>query len=278
MAQSGFMMIPSLFITLATILVMGFAILKMIGMMVLGDLPAIQGWSAIAILLAILAITISSHSEVVAGATFVTVLTLIAFYPFAASQLEKLELRGIDVTGLEKAFKTAIERPDNVAVRFQIARIVHDLGLPGHAIAIVDTTLLAMSTQWDDVQNRSLRDVFRGEELMAKQWRRDLRDPDAFADVACPKCGRKNPPGQLACVGCGGPFLLELARKLDVKGKFVGKLVLAWALLAAFLVGTVLATQNLGGALLYAVFFASLACVGGILFFLFRDPRLGRTH
>ena len=278
MAQGGFEMIPSLFITLATIIVMGFAVLKIIGMMIMKEMDVIVGVLALGILFAILGVTIWSHSEVVAGATFVVTLTLMAFFPFASAQLERLQHREIDVAGLEKAFYNAIQRPDNIAVRFQIAKIIYDLGLPGHAIAITETTLQVLSTQWDDVQNRSLRDVFRNEELTAKEWRRNLRDPDAFKPVTCPKCGKVNGPGQLACIGCGGPYLLELARKLDVRSKFVGKLVLAWAALAAFLVGAVFASQKLSGALLYGVFFGALAAVGGLLTWLFRDPQLAKQR
>ncbi|MBX7131338.1 MAG: zinc ribbon domain-containing protein [Fimbriimonadaceae bacterium] len=278
MAQSGFFMIPSLFITLATIIVMGFGFVRVIGMMIMKELDVVPGFLALAALLGIFAVTIYSHSEFVAGATFVVMLTLMAFYPFAETQLEKLQHREIDVAGLEKAFQTAIQRPDNIAVRFQIAQIVYDLGLHGHAIAISETTLQALSTQWDDVQNRSLRDVFRGEEQTVKQWRRTLRDPQAFREVACPKCGKPNPPGQLACVGCGGPFLLELARRLDKRSSFVGKLVLSWAALAVFLVAAVMMSTKLSGVPLYLMFFVALGLVGGLLSWLFRDPQLGRQR
>jgi len=278
MAQSGFLMIPSLFITLATIIVMGFAFVKVIGMMIMKDLDVIPGLVALSVLRGIFAVTIWSHSDFIAGASFVVMLTLMAFYPFAETQLEKLQHREIDVAGLEKAFQTAIQRPDNIAVRFQIAQIVYDLGLPGHAIAISESTLHALSAQWDDVQNRSLRDVFRSEEQTAKQWRRTLTDPQAFREVACPKCGKPNPAGQLACVGCGGPFLLELARRLDKRSSFVGKLVLSWAALAVFLVSAVVLSTKLSGIPLYLAFLVALGAVGALLFRLFRDPQLARQR
>jgi hypothetical protein len=204
-------------------------------------------------------------------------LTLMAFFPYAAHQMERLENREIDVEGLEKAFKVAIERPDNIAVRFQIARIVYGLGLPGHAIAISETTLQALSSQWDDVANRSLRDVFRAEEMTTKQWRRELRDPEAFRPITCPHCRHSNPPGTLACEGCKAPYLLELARGLDVRSRFVGKLVVGWAGVAAFLVGAVMVTQSFSGAVMYITFFSLLGAVGGLLWYLFRDPQLGQN-
>ena len=127
----------SFMMTLLTILVMGFAFLKVIGMMVMGDLGVLPGIGALAILLGIFALTIWSKSMVVAIAAFAVMAALMAFFPFAESQLEALSLREIDVESLDKLFRTASERPDNFAVRFEIARSIYGLGLPGHAIAIV---------------------------------------------------------------------------------------------------------------------------------------------
>lgn len=265
---------PALLIALVAVLVMGLAMVKVIHMMIMGDVTPVQGLIALTGLLATMAITIASRSEVVAAAAFVVVITLAVFYPYAATQLERLELRQIDVDGLEKVFSNAIAHPDSPVARFQIAAIVYDLGLPGHAIAITETTLQSLSAAVDDVQNRSLRDVFRVEELRAKQWRRDLRDPSAFAPVACPGCGARNSPGTLACEGCGRAYLLDIARELDIKPRFVGRLVIAWAVLALFLVGAVTLTTMLSGALLWLAFLGVMALVGGLLWLLFRDPRL----
>lgn len=269
------MMFPSLFMTLAVILVMAFAFIRVIGLMIAGDIGGGVGAIVLFVLLMIMGATIWSHSEIVTGVTLVVLLSLMGFYPYAASQLDRLEMTGIDVTALEKTFKNAIERPDNIALRFQIARTVYDLGLQGHAIAIVESTVATLSNQQDQFQNRSLRDVFRGEELTAKQWRRDLRDPLAFREVACPICHHLNPPGQLACLGCGGPFLLELARRLETKRGFIGKLVLAWAIVALFIVSAVISTQVLSGILMWLVFLALISAVGGVFYWLFRPPVLG---
>jgi hypothetical protein len=267
----------SFMVTLLTILVMGFAFLKVIGMMVMGDLGLLPGIGALAILLGIFALTIWSKSMVVAIAAFAVMAGLMAFFPFAESQLEALSLREIDVESLDKLFRTASQRPDNFAVRFEIARSIYGLGLPGHAIAIVETTLASLSTVKDDVQNRSLRDVFRGAEFEAKQWRRTLHDPDAFRPVSCPRCGHSNQPGLLACGGCQGPYLLDLARKLDVRSKFIGKLVFGWALIAALFVAVAAVAPTMSRIALAIAILVALILVGGILAWLFRPPKLGMS-
>lgn len=267
----------SLMVTLLTILIVGFAVLKVIGMMVMGELTAIPGIISLAVLLGIFALTIWSKSMVVGIAAFAVLAGLMAFFPFAETQLETLALREIDVDSLDKLFRTAAERPDNFAVRFEIARVVYGLGLPGHGIAIVETTLAALSTVKDDVQNRSLRDVFRGAEFEAKQWRRTLKDPDAFRPVACPRCGHSNQPGSLACGGCQGPYLLDLARKMDVRATFIGKLVTGWALIALLFVGVAAVAPVASGGVLAISIVGALALIGAVLFWLFRPPKLGAT-
>lgn len=265
----------SLMVTLLTILIVGFAVLKVIGMMVMGELAAIPGILALAVLLGIFALTIWSKSMAVGIVAFAVLAGLMAFFPFAETQLESLALREIDVESLDKLFQAASLRPDNFSVRFDIARAIYGLGLPGHAIAISETTLAAMSTVKDDLQNRSLRDIFRGVEFEVKQWRRTLRDPEAFRPVACPRCGQMNEPGLLACRGCKGPFLLDLARKMDVRSTFVGKLVIGWALIAGLFVGVAALAPSTSSTVLVISIVVALILVGAVLSWLFRPPKLG---
>jgi hypothetical protein len=103
-----------------------------------------------------------------------------------------------------------------------------------------------------------------------------LRDPDACRAVACPRCKHKNEAGTIACAGCQGPFLLDLARGIDPRQKIRSKLVLGFAMVAGFLTGTVYAWSVIEGDLRWAVFGAGLATVAGVFTWMFQHKRLGR--
>lgn len=268
--------LPGLLVSLALAPICAFAILRIMKFMFDGELDAGPGIAGIITVLVVLGLTIMSKSNVIAGVVMVTVVSLMAFFPFAVDQAANAEVRGMDIDKLDKVHREIIGRPENIASYFALAEIVHALGLEGHAIVIAEQTLERLSTEMDPVKNQSLRDVFRTEESRTKQWRRVLRDQAAFRAVACPRCGHRNEPGAIACGGCQGPFLLELARKIDPRQKIRSKLVLGFAMVAGFLTGTVYAWWVIEGDLRWVVFTLGLATVAGVFTWMFQPRRLGR--
>jgi hypothetical protein len=268
--------LPGLVIALGLAPVCGFAILRIVLLMVDGELGAGPGTVALIAMLAVLVVTIMSKSSAVAGVVIVVLVSLIVFFPYAVEQVASAEVRGMDIDKLDRVHREIIERPENVASYFALAEIVHALGLEGHGIVIAEQTLQRLSTEMDPIKNQSLRDVFRNEEARAKQWRRNVRDIAAFRAVACPRCGRPNEPGTIACVGCQGPFLLELARKIDPRARIRQKLVVGFALVAGFLTGTVYAWTAIEGDLRLVAFGLGLGTVAGVFTWMFQPRLLGR--
>ena len=245
------------------------AVLLLMHWMTTGQIDAGAGLAAIAVVAIVSFATVVSHSTVAVVAVFVCLVTLMVFFPYAWDQLARAEVQGMDIDKLDKAHEQLVATPENVATFFLVAEMVHTLGLEGHAIAIYESTLNKLSTQIDPIKNQSMREVFRAEESRVREWRRHVRDPDAFRAVACPRCGRRNEPGTLACGGCNGPFLLDLARQIDPRPKIRSRLVTGWACLGLFFTGTVYGMVVLEGFGAYVVLAVGLGLVGTVLYRLF---------
>ncbi len=268
--------LPGLLIALGLAPVCGFAILRITKFMLDGELDAGPGIAAIIAVFLVLAVTIMSKSSVVAGAVIVTLVSLMVFFPYAVDQIASAEVRGMDIDKLDRVYREIIERPENVSTYFALAEIVHALGLEGHGIVIAEQTLQRLSTEMDPIKNQSLRDVFRSEESRAKHWRREVRDQAVFRAAMCPRCRHLNEPGAIACGGCQGPFLLELARKIDPRSKIRSKIIVGFAMVAGFLTGTVYAWWVIEGDLRWGVFAVGLATVAGVFTWMFQPRKLGR--
>jgi hypothetical protein len=268
--------LPNLLIALAMSLVSAFAVFRVMKFMFDGELDAGPGIAAIVTIVCVMAATIMSKSTVVAGAVMVSMISLLVFFPYALDQLAGAEARGADIDRLDKAHKEIIARPENVASYFALAQLVHDLGLEGHAVVIAEQTLARLPMEIDPLTNQSIRDVFKAEESRAKHWRRSIVDTAEFRAVACPRCGFRNEPGTIACGRCQGPFLLDLARKIDPRHRLRSRLVLGWAMVAGFLTLTVWSWSVLEGDLRWVTFGGGLAAVAGVLTWLFHPRRLGR--
>jgi len=253
--------------------VVAIAVLRVVKMMIDLELSVAAGAGTIVILLGLTAVSIQQKTQGVAGVFLVCLVALMATYPFAREQLERIELRAFDIDALDRAHFNMAQRPDNVAAQFELARCLHRFGLHGHAIAIAEHAASRLSTSIDDVKNASVRDIFTKEILTCKQWKRDA-DPKSFRPVACPLCGAMNEPGTIACRGCAKPYLLELARKLDIRPRFMGRLVVSWALVALLVVAAAQIAVSLTGTLLYIAFVGVFAVIGVILALLFRDRKL----
>jgi hypothetical protein len=269
--------ISGFLITLALVPVIGLSVVYVMREMTMGSLGAIEGIIAIGVLLALFVASIVSRTPVVAGATLVIVLTLAAFYPFAETQLSRQVGREINVARIDKAHEALSARPDNVAAWFALSQGLYSHGFHGHAIAIAEDVLNRLSGQvTDDFSGRSMRDIFRNEELTLKAWKQRAL-PELCRPLKCPFCGHPNPPGPLACAKCGQAYLLELARSGDLRRKFVGKLVVGWALLALTITGAAYAGALLKGGIQTAALAGLVLATGGLLWWLFRPHKGDET-
>lgn len=268
--------LPGLLIALALAPVCVAAILVILKWMFDNQLDVGPGLAAIFGVMVIALVTVMSKSNFVAGAVLAVMITLMVFLPYAVEQVTAAELRGIDIDKLDRVHQELVQRPENVASYFAMADLVYELGLHGHAIAISERTLERLSTMVDPIKNQSMRDVFRAEESRAREWRRRVTDPAAFRPVACPRCGQRNEPGTIACAKCQGPFLLDLARRIDPRPKIRSRLVFGWALVACFFTGTVYSWSVFEGNMRLVTLGVGLALVAGVFTWLFR-PRVLQT-
>ena len=269
--------LPALIISIALGFVGGVAIFVVVHWMLEGALELLHGIAAIVLILLVVLVTIMSKSNVVAGVVLVGIVTLMAFLPYAVDQLAKAEVRGMDVDKLDRVHREISERPENVASYFLIAELVYGFGLHGHAVAITERTLERLSTAVDPIKNQSMREVFRAEESRCHEWRRKLVDRAAFRPVACPRCGHRNEPGTIACGQCQGPFLLDLARRIDPRPRVRSKLVFGWALVALFFTATVYGWSQYEGTMRLVVLGGGLVVVAGAFTWLFHPRTLGRA-
>src|SRR5205823_4189125 len=96
---------------------------------------------------------------------------------------------------------------------------------------------------------------FRTEEHQVKRWMKEIAaDPTSGRPIACPHCGHLNDLTDIVCANCGEAYMLTLARGLDVRQRFIGKLLLAAAAIAGLIVGASAIGLYLGGLALYVAF------------------------
>jgi hypothetical protein len=267
--------IPALLVAVSSGIVLSIAVLLIIYKMIDGDVHVGVGFPAIVVIMALLLMSVKPPFPAMPGIVLVVALTLMAFFPFALNTIERFELQAIDTDRMERAYRSLAEKPDNLAALFELSRCLHQHGMASHAIAITSATLEGLSRQIDPVRNASLRDAFRGEDYMLKSWIRERDQKGATNDpVKCPSCGSVNAIGQPVCLSCKRPYLLDLARQQDIRPKILSRLVLAWAVLAGFLVGTVSLGMNFQGPTMVVMFSGALAGVAFFLNWLFKKPKL----
>ena len=264
----AFAAVPHFLITMALIPVIGCAVIWVVREMIMQSIGGLEGIVALSILIAMFVGSIVSPSPLVAGASLLSILALACFFPFAEAQMGKRVGRELNATRIDRAHEAIAAKPDNAAAWFELAHAMHERGWQGHAIAVAEQTLNGLSADPDPFTQNSLRSLFWSEELALKQWKKSA-DPRLCRPIKCPLCGAPNPPGPIACAGCGKPYLLELSRKSDTVTGLVGRLVLGWALVAgAIAAGAFAGSMGFG---VYGVL-VSLAVVGAVLWWLFRSP------
>jgi hypothetical protein len=241
--------------------------------MIDGDLPVVAGFSALIIIVLVMALAIKPPHPSVPGVVLVCALTLMAFFPYAEHVLEEFELRAVDANLIAKSYAAVQMRPDNFAAKFELAKLLHGHGFEAHAIYLSGSTLTGLSHDRDDVRNSSVRDMFYREEILLKRWQHGPQDPNP---VKCPSCGAMNQPSDLFCNGCGRPYLLDVVRGQEIRPRVWAKLVLAWATLALLIPGIVALGMNLTGATRLIAFGGAFLVVGLLLAWLFRPPKHAR--
>jgi len=268
-------MVGGLFISVASGVVLGIAVLLIIYKMIDGEIPLALGMGSIVGIVGVLMMSVRPPHPAIPAVVLVVALTLMAFFPFMLNQLDRADLNSFDVGRLERAYQVLGERPDNFASKLEVAKALHSQGMVHQAIAIASAALDTIPSERDNVTNRSLRDQFRDEDYKVKQWMRQAGNVPLYADhLTCRACNHQNSVSAILCEKCGNPHLLDAARRGDNKTKIIGKLAFSWALLAVFIVGSAAAGLALPGMAGFAVIFMLLIAIGGLFAWMFRRPGL----
>jgi hypothetical protein len=263
-ALAGFM------IAVACGVVLGIAVLLIIYKMVDGDVPVGAGLGAMVMVFVAMALAIKPPHPIVPGVVLVLSLTLMAFFPYAEQKLEEFELRRVDANRMAKSYEAIRVRPDNFAAKFELAKILHAHGFVSQAVHLTGTTMASLSNEKDEIQNRSLKDVFHREEVLLKRWQ---TEPQNAGATKCMTCGTLNRTTDLFCNSCGRPYMLDIVQTQEVKPRVWAKMVLAWAALALFIPGAVAIGMNLDGAVRLFAFTGGFVAVGALIYWLFKPPK-----
>lgn len=271
MSNFGVEMFERMLIAIGVMIPAVIWILAVVHWMIDAVLEPVLGLVAIAIVLALATLVIWGPIPALQGPIIIAILTTIAVAPFANSQFAKLDLQEVVEDDLARAHDAYFSNPGNAVARFEIARLLYEYGLKGHAIAIADQAALSISDDKDAVTNRSLRDLFGNEIRRLQKWKRETTSPKDFEPLTCPRCKVQNPTLVIACVNCGAQYLLELARRQTVFAKLVAKLVLLWIVVAIVLIIVPLVAWHLGSNAAFATILGLLVACGAFLGYLFRE-------
>jgi hypothetical protein len=268
-------MVGGLLVGISCGVVLGIAVLLIVYKMIDGEIPAAFGMGSIVGIVGLILFAVRAPHPAIPAVILVVALALMAFFPFMLNQMDLADLNSYDVERLAKSFQALNERPDNFASKLEVAKALHSQGMVHHAIAIGNAALDAIPTEKDSVKNRSLRDQFKNEEYQIKQWMRTAGKVPLYAEhMRCNICQHENPLSAPVCEKCGNTYLLDAVRKGDNKTKVIGKLVLAWALLALFIVGSASAGLSLSGVAGFGVILLGVAAIGILFAWMFRRPGL----
>ncbi|ARU42332.1 hypothetical protein CCB80_14720 [Armatimonadetes bacterium Uphvl-Ar1] len=250
-----------------------FAVVSLIVMKwtVSGDIDPLAGILTIFVLIGTMFMALMSKSPIIMGTAVIGVISLVVMFPFAQNYLDRHDLREINSEHIDRAFLELSTRHDNFPAWFKLADSLFQAGYHGHAIAIAEQTLERIPSEPDAFHNRSMRDMYRSEEIMIKKWRIEATNPKRHMPVACPKCGAKNRPGLINCINCEAPYLLLLSRKVGTRSGAFAKLVIGWALIALLLPAAAYSSIAFPGVGLLGVV-AIIGVIGGVLAWIFRDP------
>jgi hypothetical protein len=245
-------------------------VIAIIHWMLDGSVEVAHGFVGIGIALALATLILMSENPVVRAALFVSVLTTLVVVPFADGQLMRRVSKQLDTDALERAHEAFATNPANASARFEIARWLEAFGLVGHAIAIAEEAKNALPDDRDPVSNRSIQDMFAPEIRRLADWKARATVAD-FRRAPCPRCKAMNPPGAIACTRCGGPYLLDLARSQSVRSRFVGRLIIAWAIASVVFAAVPLIALRFGFGIAIAAAAVLIAGAGFAFYRMFAD-------
>ncbi|MEZ0327898.1 MAG: hypothetical protein ACAH95_18540 [Fimbriimonas sp.] len=238
-------------------------IISLMRWMISGEVDLILGLTGMCMAVLLGYIAINPPAPQVSILAFVAVVVTMVMYPIVAHAMNKRSLKAMDVEDLERAYYALKTRPDNVAAKFKIARLLYDMGYPGHALRIAENCIAAMPQAF-----------FYEEHRLIARWRITPTSPRAFDPIPCLECSQSNPPGNVNCAACGAPFLLDRMKGKVLPSTLGKRLMAAWIVMVAVLAGLPL-IASIGG--LVAVFgiFTLLVISVAVLLVAFRNPDRG---
>lgn len=258
-----------LMITLPSAMLMAILMVLIIHRMIDGIFPPVPGFLAMSFCLVTLYLCVWPPHPYFPYIAWVCVLSLMATYPFAESQLEKIGLKEIDNERLEKVFTALEQHPDNYSAIFEVAANLYRQGFFLDAIVLTEKTLDVLSTRRDEIRNTSMRDVFRTEEILLRKWKNTPAPAPRPQDQVCDNCNTRNAPGSLFCSSCKRPYLLDKVKKIDPRSRFASKLILSYALIGLSIVFGAAVGLSVQGPMKYVVIIGALGAVGLLLNWLF---------
>jgi len=265
-----------LLVAMPCIVVIAICVLLIVYKMIGGEIPAAGGLGAIAVLIGVMWFCVSPPHPAVPGVALVVIVSLMVSFPFVEKQLEVRELRAYDLTRLERAFTALEQKEDNPSAAFEAARWLWQQGFRQDAMVIAEATLNKLDTRRDEVRNTSMREMFRNEEGMLRNWKREPMVMESAQSRVCPACKTVNEAGALKCAGCKRPYLLDKAKLASFKDKVMAKLLFSYAAICGLIVGGAAIGMALEGVARWVAVIGAVAVVGALLGWMLKPPTAAR--
>jgi len=228
-------------------------ILALVRWMISGEIDLVFGIVGIFMAVGLGYVSIVPPTPQFAYLTFPAVMATVIMFPFVRHSMQRRSLRAVDVEDLERAHDALRQRPDNWAARFRIAKLLFEMGYPGHALRIGENCLAQMPQAF-----------FIEEHRMVQKWRWTKLADHAFHPIRCSECGHPNQPGNVHCAACSEPFLLNRLKGKVMPARLGKKLLAAWITMVALLAGIPL-LSTLGGVASVLGIVALMVLAGGVL-------------
>jgi hypothetical protein len=164
--------------------------------------------------------------------SFIAVLGTVIMFPFFRAAIHAHALRSMDVEAVENAYSALAINGTNVSARMRIARLIFEMGLPGHALKIAEYCLATSPAAF-----------FPEEHKLVHRWRMTRMPANAFDPINCIQCGQPNPPGNLHCPACGSRIILDRIKGRAAPSAMGKKLLAVWITMVALIAGIPLVSQ-----------------------------------
>lgn len=207
-------------------------IIALVNWMIIGEIDVLFGLAGIGAGLLLGFLAIIPPAPIYSYVALIIISGTVMTFPLARSALNRRQLKAVDLETLERAYHALTLRPDNTAAKFKIARLVYDMGYPGHAIRIAEGCMA-----------NAPQSFFMEEHRLLAHWRRLQLTSKAFEPLPCVECHLPNQPGNIKCAACGAPFLLQRAQGKILPGSMGKRLLIAWIVMVGALAGSILMLQ-----------------------------------